>query len=176
MIETEKIIESIDVYGEKYDITVSDLSWRPAVYAIVIRENKLLVVKERNRFHLPGGGVNLGEFPEAAVVREVKEETGLDVSEPQLAGTLSTFFTHAHKFDTKQANHVQSLLLYYVCTVTSGKLNLNNLKLEEDEKEHSLTPEWAELSQLDRLVVGSTVDWRPIVKQVMAGRGATFKA
>lgn len=166
MTQTNKIIESIDVYGQKYNITVGDLNWRPAAYAIVIQNNELLVVKERNLFHLPGGGVNLGEFPEDAVVREVKEETGLDISEPKIAGSLSTFFTHGHKSGAKTVAHVQSLLLYYACVATGQELNLNNLQLEEDEKENGLTPQWVELSQLDTLAVGSTVDWRPIVKQV----------
>lgn len=164
MPKNDAIIESIDVHGKKYTITVSDLSWRPAAYAIVVRNNKLLVVKERGAIHLPGGGVDLGEFPEAAVIREVAEETGLTVSEPKLAGSLSTFFTHAGA-----STHVQSLLLYYSCEVLDAALNLGDLKLEEDEKQHALAPEWIELSQLDTLVIGSTVDWRPIVKQVVAG-------
>lgn len=33
---------------------------------------------------LPGGGIELGENPAAAVRREVKEETGLDIDQPEL--------------------------------------------------------------------------------------------
>ncbi|KKS53700.1 MAG: hypothetical protein UV20_C0047G0011 [Candidatus Magasanikbacteria bacterium GW2011_GWA2_42_32] len=38
---------------------------------------------------LPGGGVNKGETPEAAAVREVKEETGFDVK--SLAGEIGKY-------------------------------------------------------------------------------------
>jgi 8-oxo-dGTP pyrophosphatase MutT (NUDIX family) len=53
------------------------------VRAIVFRSGKLLVIR-RDKFGkkymvLPGGGVDVGETPEEAVVREAKEETSTDI-------------------------------------------------------------------------------------------------
>jgi 8-oxo-dGTP diphosphatase len=48
-----------------------------------------LIVRERKppfRFGFPGGRVESGETPEAAVVRECREETGLTVSVAYLVG------------------------------------------------------------------------------------------
>lgn len=54
-----------------------------AVSLLVIRDDlKLLAVSRKddpNSFGLPGGKVDPGELPRRAVVREVKEETGLDI-------------------------------------------------------------------------------------------------
>jgi len=56
----------------------------PAVGAIVFRRSDILLVKRgsepnRGRWSVPGGALEAGETVEAAAVREVLEETGLEV-------------------------------------------------------------------------------------------------
>ena len=56
--------------------------------AIIIRDGKVLLEKRKNdpgrgRWSVPGGVVELGENVTQTVIREVKEETGLDVAEPE---------------------------------------------------------------------------------------------
>jgi 8-oxo-dGTP diphosphatase len=164
----QQIVKSRDIYSNEYDVLIDELTWRPAAYAIIVRGDNILLVHESGGFHMPGGGVNLGEMPEDAAVRETKEETGLDISNPQLVGTLSTFFTHAHRKSQEKPTHVQSLLLYYLCDVAEGEVSLDGL--EEDEREYGLTAEWIAIKDLDTITVGSTVDWRPIVKRALENR------
>ena len=62
-----------------------------AVSAAIFRDGRVLIVRRaRPPAHglhtLPGGGVELGETLEQAVIREVREETGLDVAPVALAG------------------------------------------------------------------------------------------
>ncbi|WP_040816259.1 NUDIX domain-containing protein [Nocardia concava] len=55
------------------------------VYCRIEREGAVLVIRRApgvflaGRWELPGGGVESGEHPEAAAIREVGEETGLAV-------------------------------------------------------------------------------------------------
>lgn len=57
---------------------------RLAAYAVILREGRVLLSRlsprliATERWTLPGGGVDFGEHPRDAVVREVFEETGLE--------------------------------------------------------------------------------------------------
>lgn len=62
-----------------------------AVSAAIIRDGKVLIVRRArkpalNLYSLPGGAVEIGESLVDAVVREVREETALDVEPVALAG------------------------------------------------------------------------------------------
>ena len=62
-----------------------------AVSAAIVRDGKVLAVRRArspalNLYTLPGGGVEIGETLHEAVIREVREETGLDVEPVTLAG------------------------------------------------------------------------------------------
>ena len=56
---------------------------RVAAYGLVLRDNRILLtrlarrISAGERWHLPGGGVDHGEDPRDALVREIREETGL---------------------------------------------------------------------------------------------------
>jgi 8-oxo-dGTP diphosphatase len=57
---------------------------RVAAYALVLRDDRILLTRLASRisadekWHLPGGGLDHGENPRDALVREIREETGLD--------------------------------------------------------------------------------------------------
>ena len=66
-----------------------------AADVVIANENGLIVLVKRRHppfvdyWALPGGGVRYGETLEQAAVREVREETGLDVRLDKLVGTYS---------------------------------------------------------------------------------------
>jgi 8-oxo-dGTP diphosphatase len=67
---------AIPVFGPA--IAGAEYILRPGGYALILTtEGDLAVVSTPVGLALPGGGVNAGELPQAAAVREVREECGL---------------------------------------------------------------------------------------------------
>lgn len=74
---------------------------RPGAYAILVRGRNLLLTHQAEpwpEFQLPGGGVDAGEHPIAALHREVFEETGWSIATPQRIGTFRRF-TYMPEYD-----------------------------------------------------------------------------
>lgn len=155
----ETTVTCVDIYGKEHIVPASQLKWRPSVYAVIIKSGSLLVSKQFDSYDLPGGGLDLGETPEAGVIRETKEETGLVVANPKLLAVRNSFFTPTH---AKMDVYYQALMLYYTCEYVSGEFSIAGF--DEHEKQYADMPEWLPLEQLDQIKPASTVDWREIVR------------
>lgn len=65
-----------------------------SIGTVVDEDGKCLMIQRTKapyvgRFAMPGGKIEVGEHPEATIVREFAEETGLDVEITHYAGTVS---------------------------------------------------------------------------------------
>jgi len=95
---------------------------RIAAYGLVLRDSNILLCRFSNKlpdfegkWTLPGGGLEFGEDPADAVVREVREETGLEIEPTKLFGIDS--FTDA-QHDT--ARH--GIRILYGTRIVSGQI------------------------------------------------------
>ncbi|HSX36998.1 MAG TPA: NUDIX domain-containing protein [Patescibacteria group bacterium] len=155
-------VTAVDIDGNTYEVATDQLGWRPSAYGIVIKDGAVLLHKQRNGYDLPGGGVDRGEMPEHAVVREVKEETGIDVTNPRLLAIFSSFFKPP--IPEGGVEFVQSILMYYVCDYAGGELS--TVGFDEWEKQNAEMAEWWPIDKLDGLKIGNSNDWRRYVRQL----------
>ena len=72
-------------------MNTENTNWQQSVTAIVIRDNKVLLArhtygKGAGKLIIPGGYVEYGETPQAAVIREFLEETNITISPKEIIG------------------------------------------------------------------------------------------
>jgi 8-oxo-dGTP diphosphatase len=96
-----------------------------AVSAAIFRNGHVLIVRRARApshgvYTLPGGGVELGETLEAAVIREVREETGLDIEPLALAGYRQLI---ARDANDKIERHF--VILPFAARWLAGEISLN---------------------------------------------------
>ena len=114
---------------------------RQRATAIIIRDKKMLVIHRqkfgRDYYTLPGGGVELDETFGEACIREVKEETGLDVVSLKL---LRKYYT----LEREEA--------YFIVHVTPGEPALTTgpeLARQSDINRYSF--EWVDAKRLEEI-------------------------
>ena len=131
-----------DIDGNTFDVTTQSLSFRPAVYGVIVRDKSVLLMQVKDKFWLPGGGVEPGENHLDTLRREVREETGLSVQPVQLLDVYSSMY---RSFTSTQNYH--SIQMFYIC------------KIVADDGKPSLTPEeraylkparWVQIAQLHK--------------------------
>ena len=81
---------------------------RQRATVVVIRDGRvLLVTGESGFFSLPGGGIEPGEQPRAAAIRELHEETGLTATRAELQFTWDGSSNRHHVFLVEADGEVQ---------------------------------------------------------------------
>ncbi len=98
--------DSLDVSGMP-----SSRGFRIGVYALIFNGESILLAHRRDIdwWNLPGGGMEAGETVDEAMIREVREETGLKVRVEQLVGVYSK-------------PQKQEVVLTFRCAVIGGTL------------------------------------------------------
>lgn len=117
---------------------------RTAVRSIIVRGNTVAMVKSRAKgfYQFPGGGIDPGESHEHALVRETREETGLDIVPGSIRPFGVTREIRASQFvDEVIFDHTS---YYYFADVTDG---VHEQVLEDYEKDLGYTLEWVDMEK-----------------------------
>lgn len=122
--------------GQYVRVRVEELEFRPSAYALIHREGRVLLIRLPNgKYYMPGGAVEKGETLVEAVIREAKEETGLDVEVRRYFCFREQFFYYR---PTGSAWH--GLSHCYVCEPLNAGLDLDPGAGDPEEG----TPVWVD--------------------------------
>lgn len=135
------VIECHTLYGSTKLVPREKLILRPAAYAIIVNDGKVLLVKMRStgKWCLPGGGIDAGERIEDALRREVREETGIEIRIETLVLFKEDFFYY-----DPADKAIHGLLFFYFCKPETCDL-LRGDQIDDDEAER---PSWIEVQSL----------------------------
>lgn len=117
----------------------------PVSTAIIVHNGRVLMARRRQQegkllWAFPGGGIEAGETPEEAAVREVAEEVGLEVEASKVLGDRVHPQSGVH-------------MTYVACSVIAGEATV----VDEEELaevawlEHGQIPEYVPWGLFDRV-------------------------
>ena len=117
-------------------------SMRPAAAVAIIQNNKILMLnrKDNEKWTLPGGTMELTESLETCAVRELKEETNLDVKIQDIIGTYTDPDVRIEYSDGEVRR--EFTIVYYGTVLGETSVRID----EESSKYH-----WVDLAEVKNL-------------------------
>jgi 8-oxo-dGTP pyrophosphatase MutT (NUDIX family) len=98
----------------------------PATSAIVANKDGMIVLHRRrdnDLWDLPGGAMEVGESTAVCVVREVKEETGLDVA---IRSVVGIYLNPHHVIAFADGEVRQEFSICFACDLIGGELSVSD--------------------------------------------------
>jgi nucleoside triphosphatase len=139
----DKFISCKNNFGEMVSVPLEKFYFRPSVYGIILNQGKIVTMrnKSNNKIWFPGGGMEIGEKMEDALKREVKEETGLEITMDKLLLFKENFFYY-QPFD----NAYHAFLFFFLCKTENSDLIDDNLVDDHESK----TPRWTDIKEIKK--------------------------
>lgn len=106
-----------DAYGVEFSPSKEDVVTESCgVRGLLFHKNYILLIREKDSdvYALPGGAIEENETEKQAVIREVMEETGLNVSDENFGKQIRT--THGFYYHTTQEFRVYHLTAVKITT------------------------------------------------------------
>lgn len=117
--------------------------YRDAVRGIIVKDNKLLMIhsKTNGDYKFPGGGIDMGENHKQALLREIKEESGTNLTE--IEGEFGKVIEYNTPLE-QEYDVFKMTSYYYICKVDNvfGEQNL-----DQYEKDLGFKPVWVDIDE-----------------------------
>lgn len=144
-----------------------EINFKCRANGIIIKNDKVLMCQINDNHFLccPGGHIHLGENSQNAVLREVKEESGIDATNPQLISIVENFF------ENEQGKKYHEVSFYFMLDAFVPEEKLVNFALNENDEGEIVHLEfkWVPLDKIE------FYDIRPLpVKDILRKKDFKF--
>lgn len=127
---------------------------------LINHENKVLVANSGGVYLLPGGGCELNENTDDTVVRELKEETGLEYNKTDLTKlvTIDHYQKQYPKKDGTIANRLMSTTYFSGVLQANVDININSQTLTDSELDAGFRLELIPYNNLRNVLINNKTD------------------
>mgnify|MGYP000896128921 CR=1 FL=1 len=113
------------------------------VRAVIVKDDQILLIhrikKGNEYFVVPGGGIEEGETEEETLVREVKEETSIDVNNSEKLFVTETI--------DNNYDEVRIFTFFLVTDFTTNKIEIGGPEKERNCEENQYYLEWHDIDE-----------------------------
>lgn len=158
----KKKIICLDVNHNPVETNVSELKFRPSIYGVLVEDGKILLSKQWDGWDIPGGGIEIDETIEEALVREFKEETGLEIKPIKPIYCRTSFFAPNL---SNEGQFWNSVMIYFLVEKIGGEISIDQCC--NDEKKYMKLPEWIETEKAKTLKFYNTAENGKIIDEAV---------
>ena len=134
------------------------------VKAVIINSNNQLMLGYcDNTYQFPGGHLEDNESLENGLIRELKEETGINISDFDLNPFMRMIY---YTDNYRNTGKVRKNLLYFYLIKTDKKPNIENTNLDDFEKDNNYEIKMIDLDKVKDILIKSIPD-NPINKIIV---------
>lgn len=116
---------------------------RHAVRVLAIRDDKILCIRYKGKnegyYDFPGGKIEQGETEIQACIREVKEETGVDVNKLSYVGSFNIFYPEIKKQFDMKVFMAEEVMLEPQCFLENDSFWMKIDELKKKDKRLAIT-------------------------------------
>lgn len=138
---------------------------------IINSNNEITLGYSHQTYQFPGGHLEDGESLEECLLREIAEETGIEIKDAKLKPfeKITYYSKNYHGSGKNRKNEI-----YYYIINTDAKFDMNNSKLDDWEKDGNFTVKTFPIENIEQVLIDSIPD-NPINKVIVEEMLDIFK-
>lgn len=162
IVSTMKKVIVHDRIGREQEVSSEKLTFRPSVYGLLFRGQKILLSQQWGGYDFPGGGIEIHETVVEGLEREFWEETGLTVKVGEPIRCSTSFFAPGQN-SSYAGQYWNTIVMYFLIEEGVGEISTDHF--DEDEKKYADVAKWVDISKVDKLTFYNSVNSPALIRK-----------